>query len=147
MPNWCFNRLRVTGPDDDVARFRTQAVGFSPWHPHPAGSSPAVFTFHSLVPIPAEVLAAGYDAAGYAWELQHWGCKWGASEPSIADEWDDSVIYEFDTPWAPPLAFMEQLSRQWPTLVFILDYEESGEGFKGLARAAAGVLEDHCIDL
>ena len=42
---------------------------------------------------------------------------------------------------------MEAVSRAWPTLVYVLDYEEEGLGYKGLARAAAGFLEDHCIAL
>ena len=37
--------------------------------------------------------------------------------------------------------------RSWPTLLFILDYEELLAGYKGLAQAQAGVVDDHCIDL
>ena len=31
MPNWCINSLRVIGPDQDVQKFKAQAVGHSPW--------------------------------------------------------------------------------------------------------------------
>lgn len=147
MPNWCFNHLTVTGPTDDVARFKDQAVGFCPWGSVPADNVPEVLNFHSLVPIPADVLAAGYPAAGYDWEQVHWGCKWGACHASVVDPWEGGVFYEFDTPWSPPLPFLEQVSRAWPTLVFELDYEEPLMAYKGEARAEAGVLIDHCLEL
>jgi len=35
-----------------------------------------VLNFHSLVPVPAEILQAGYEAQGYDWENNQWGCKW-----------------------------------------------------------------------
>ena len=147
MPNWCFNHLRVTGPAKDVARFQDQAAGFGPWHTPEVGQGPDILNFHSLLPIPAEVLTSGYDMAGYNWEIQHWGCKLGACHAALADEWEGGVIYEFDTAWSPPLILVEQVSRVWPTLIFVLDYEEPGMGFKGLSRAEGGVLEDHCINL
>ena len=147
MPNWCFNHLRVTGPAEDVTRFQNQASGFSPWPTSPAGPPPEVFDFHSLLPIPADVLATGNPAAGHEWQRQHWGCRGGVEEATLVDEWEGGVIYEFETAWTPPLAFLESVSRQWPALLWELDYEEALAGFQGLARAEAGVMEDHRFDL
>ena len=147
MPNWCFNHLRVTGPAQDVTRFQNRAVGFSPWPTPPAGQTPEVFNFHRLLPIPADVLATGNRAAGHHWERQHWGCRGGAADAALLDEWDGGVIYEFATAWNPPLAFLEQVSRQWPSLLWLLEYEELLAGFQGLAKGEAGVLEDHRLDL
>jgi hypothetical protein len=59
--------------------------------------------------------------------------------------WEGGVLYEFDTAWSPSVRFVENVSRAWPTLVFVLDYEEIRAGYKGLARAQAGTLDDHCI--
>ena len=147
MANMCENYLRISGPADDVGRFKERAMGYSPWHMPVSGEAPEPLNFHSLLPIPDEVLAAGYHAAGYEWEYEHWGCKWGACGSRIVDDWDEGLLYEFDSAWSPPLQFIEQVSRQWPTLVFVLEYEESGDGYKGLAKAEAGTLEDHCINL
>ena len=58
MPNWCNNTLRVFGPDEAVIRFKEQAVGYSPWTPIQEQERNA-FNFHSLVPVPPEILAAG----------------------------------------------------------------------------------------
>ncbi len=101
MPNWCNNKLAVYGPDADVKRFKQQALGHSPWQPE---EKPNVFNLHSLVPVPPDIIAAGYETAGYDWEREHWGCKWGACHAELADEWEGHLTYTFDT--AGP--------RRWP---------------------------------
>ena len=147
MPNWCANRLRISGPTEDLVRFQKEAVGFSPWHPSEPADEPAALNFHSLVPIPPDVLAAGYGTSGCDWEWQYWGCKWGAVHVTMVDEWEGGALYEFDTAWSPPLPFLKLVSKAWPTLVFVMDYEEPLDGFKGLAQAKAGVLKDFSIEI
>lgn len=121
MPNWCENELTVHGQEADVAQFKEKAIGKSPW----GGAEEIVLNFHSLMPIPAEVIAAGYHRRGYFWELENWGCKWGASDAELANEWEGYLVYRFLTPWSPPIAFLEKLARQWPALTFLIDYEET----------------------
>ena len=146
MPNWCFNVLTVCGPAEDLTRFKQQAVGASPWSEPQSEQAREQLNFHSLVPIPAEVLAAGYQRAGYDWERTHWGCKWGACHATVADHRAGELVYSFDTAWSPPLPFLHQVSLTWPTLVFVLEYEEPMMGFEGLARVTAGTVEDHYIE-
>jgi hypothetical protein len=146
MPNWCSNTLRVFGPDEEVIKFKEQANGYSPWG-HVKDQEHNVLNFHSLVPVPPEILAAGYNDAGYHWEREQWGCKWGACESQLVDEWEGHLHYAFDTAWAPPISFLEKLAPQWPALKFLLNYEELSMGFKGITKAAGAVIEDHCIEL
>lgn len=107
MNNWCFNLLRVTGPSENVSRFQNQAVGFSPWRTPQAGQAPDVLNFQSLLPIPNDVLAAGYRLAGRRWAWRHWGCRSGADWSTLVNAWDGGVLYQFDTVWVPPLTFVE----------------------------------------
>jgi len=145
MPNWCSNKLTITGQQADIQAFKTKAVGHSPWEA-PEGE-PDVLNFHSLVPVPDEVLQAGYESAGYNWEMANWGCKWGASDLGILNDWEGYVDYEFYTAWSPPIEFLQTVAVQWPALVLILAYEEPGIGFKGIARFQGDAKEDHCISL
>ena len=145
MPNWCYNKLTITGPEADVQAFKARAVGHSPWKERE--EDPDALNFHSLVPVPDEVLQAGYEAAGLDWERENWGCKWGADEPQILDEGGNRIIYEFCTAWSPPIEFLQKVAVQWPALVFVLVYEEPGMGFKGLAKFQGAIHEDHCISL
>ena len=146
MPNWCSNILRIFGPDEDVQRFKQQAAGSSPWE-HGEDQEQNILNFHSLVPVPPEVLSAGYDVAGWDWERINWGCKWGANEPSLTDEWEGHLAYSFETAWVPPIPFLEKLAPQWPKLTFLLDYEEMSMEFKGITKVAGHSVEDHCIEL
>jgi len=141
----CLNNLTITGPEPDVQAFKTKAVGHSPWEE--AEGEPDALNFHSLVPVPEEVLKAGYESAGYDWEMANWGCKWGASDPGVLEEWNGHVEYEFYTAWSPPEKFLQTVAVQWPTLVFVLAYEEPGTGFKGLAKFQGEIHEDHRISL
>jgi hypothetical protein len=107
MPNWCNNELHVVGSEGDVAKFREKAVGHSPWPEGQTEEEPSPLNLHSLVPIPGDVLAAGY-AAGQAWEEANWGCHWGACHVQV-DESPCRLHYWFDTgvrPWCG--------SHEWP---------------------------------
>ena len=145
MPNWCLNKLTITGPEADVQAFKTKAVGHSPWE-EPEGE-PDALNFHSLVPIPENLLAAGYDGARYDWEMANWGCKWGASGPGILDEREGHVEYEFYTAWSPPENFLQTVAVQYPKLQFVLEYEEPGMAYKGPAKFQGDLHEDNCISL
>ena len=116
-----------------------------PWSP--TEGDPEVLNFHGLVPVPQEILNAGYEAAGYDWEKANWGCKWGAENPTLLDEWAGCVIYEFDTAWSPPMEFLQAVAKQLPALTCILEYEEPGMAYKGVAKFQGELTEDHCISL
>lgn len=148
MPNWCSNQLAVRGPAEDVQRFKERAVGHSPWlKPEEIGGEAAgPLNFHSLVPVPEELVKAGYNEAAYNWEREHWGCKWGACAVQVIEDEKNCVIYAFDTAWVPPIKFIERVARDWPTLSLVLEHGEPGNGFQGLAKAQGGKLEDFCVD-
>ena len=67
MPNWCQNELQVFGPSEDLQRFKAAAVGCNTWPTADRADieQPSVLSFHTLGPIPAEVLAADYDQVGH----------------------------------------------------------------------------------
>ena len=122
---------------------QSEAVGHSPWLPAEGiGARQELLNFHSLFPIPQELLKGGFNQTAYEWERYNWGCKWGAREPQILDEWSRGILYQFDTPWVPPTQLIEHVSKEWPELMFILEYEECGNGFRGMAKAKAGRLDD-----
>ena len=145
MPNWCSNELRVSGPAEDVARFKQQALGHNPWNEPEKEPSP--LNFHSLVPIPAEVFKAGYANCGHDWEVKHWGARWGACDVQVVVQDEEYIFYHFDTAWSPAAPFIENVSKLWPTLQFVLDYEETGEGYKGICKGKADHFENHCFDI
>ena len=107
----------------------------------------SVFSFHALFPVPDEVRRLPYDCnsarkmgeklgqevsfGGYSWEGNNWGCKWGASNPVLQEHEANFLCYSFDTPWGPPMGFLEKVSKDWSSLTFEIQYEEPGMGFAG----------------
>ncbi len=67
----------------------------------------------------------------YDWHLAHWGATGNAYDSTL--EW---ITYHrkkacrilFITPWEPPIRAMIKLSKQYPSLTFMLKAEESGNG-------------------
>jgi hypothetical protein len=147
MPNWCENKLDVRGPCEDVKRFTEQAVGYDPeTTPEERCNKPSnSLNFHSLVPIPEEVLKAEDGITQENWVEENWGATRDDGEGGIVLEYDGRVIYQFVTAWEPPIAFLKNVSEKWPTLLFVLDYFEPSMGFTGNATAKSGQIEEHRI--
>ena len=128
--------------NDDI---RVQAMNLSLPDPGPIQE----FSFHALFPVPDEIRKLPYDCnrakemaetlglevtqGGYSWENENWGCKWGASESSLFDEEKNFLHYGFDTPWGPPIAFLEKVAKDWPELTFEIKFSEPGMNFEGKA--------------
>jgi hypothetical protein len=64
----------------------------------------------------------------YNWNNRNWGCKWDA-RTHFAEMMDGKLVYEFDTPWAPPIQVISTLAEQYPELEINLRFvEEQGWG-------------------
>lgn len=79
----------------------------------------------------------------YEWRIHHWGTKWGDYETYLVGEeyteGDTSVEFGFMSAWAPPVEGIAAISEQFPSLVFILSFDEGGMGFVGATGSMAGV--------
>jgi len=148
MPNWCDNQLTVKGEEPLVQQFKEKAVGVNPWDdPEPPDEPPAVFNFHSLVPIPAHVLQQSYEKAGLDWECQNWGCRDGASYAELMDDTGGQLVYRFGTAWGPPIPFLKHLGKLWPALKFLLEYSEPGNGLKGICKVHGELCENYSLQI
>ena len=149
MPNWCDNRLRIFGPPDEIEKFQRQATGHAPWlseHERQT-TAPSPLNFHRLLPVPAEVLAQHNGDVLEKWQVANWGTKWEADETELVDEWDTGVCYGFNTAWSPPIALLKSIGPNWPTLKFLLHYEELGCAFVGVCKVEDATCEDHCLNI
>ncbi len=142
MPNWCSNTLTVTGPADEIERFRKESTGVPPQYTAydmetgeeraREPEAPGLLNFHSLVPVPDEVLKFGFShqyerdedgkpkkdesgrlaqkkgLCGYDAQIKLWGTKWGACE--VQETHSDSC-----TNYTPPT---EKDSDEWVSYQF-----------------------------
>jgi hypothetical protein len=155
MPNWCYNRLTVTGPVADVDNLRSRVVGA------PVDN---LELFNSLLPMPSDLeetstlnnglsveqrayLQQTYGADNwYDWATgpQGWGSKWGDCDTTELSYGPGLVVFTFDSAWGPPEEGLYNVSAIFPSLVFTIEYAEPGMAFSGsmVIREGLAVSED-----
>lgn len=75
----------------------------------------------------------------YDWCTSCWGTKWGDYETDLDyEEGSNYVTAYFQSAWSPPTEAFVVIAQMFPTLTFILSYQETGCGFVG----AVGYLND-----
>lgn len=87
----------------------------------------------------------------YGWNVNNWGTKWDASDPTVEYNEGDylgehgttsSIDFAFRTAWSPPTAFLVELSRQYPLLHIENEWqEEQGFGAVEIFNNGEGTLD------
>jgi hypothetical protein len=160
MPNYCTNKLRVSGETSEVKRFRDAIT---------KGEMKEYEQFHildNLLPIPEElkntskvsftdseaqqkieernqanIAKFGYKD-WYDWNCANYGSKWSDFDGVINLDSDGHLELAFITAWSPIVQGIVHISRQFPTTDFLLTYEEGGMGFMGGVAIRDGELLD-----
>lgn len=136
MPNWCQNRLQVSGDDFEVSRFVKENRG-----------EDCPLSFNASVPeerndIKWWVKAEGAGVDGpvihtpdgdfkfdwYHWRLNRWGTKWDCSDVFM-DEDPGYATYDFSTAWCAPAEWFKEIVAKYPTLCFSLTACEPGNDY------------------
>ena len=131
MPNNCENTLTITGPQEDLAAFRQAAR-----------KDDKPLEMENFIPMPDDV-RNGDGSPSRKWALDNWGTKWGAYECEDVEVTDSILEYFFCTAWSPfNHNAMKTMSARFPSLNFLLEYEEPGIAFKGQTEAEAGCIKD-----
>ena len=142
MPNWNSNHMVVTGPKEDLAKLKADAMvkekGIDQFGKEYEYSSD--FSFQKLLPLE-------HGNNWYEERYKKWGIKW---DVDASCDWVDErgdcyrLSYYFDSPWCPPIAGINNVSKLYPTLTFELFYDEPGMGFFGDAVFRNGECTDNC---
>lgn len=145
MPNWCGNTLYGRGKKEELERFKKKFQGpgvvwpdgikygymsEEEYEQYKKEQEQPKFRFNALVPVPAEIIEKGFNEGGYEWCVENWGVKWDA-KIELTEEYDDELIFEFDTAWAPPVILFVKASSDFPELTFCLYYCEPNVGVEG----------------
>lgn len=133
MPNWCENRLEITGPERELTLFLAKAK---------EGDKP--LSFQNLHPMPEELHGTSSPGANpnwYDWRVENWGTKWDTGREVHADEGSaTSQSFSFDTAWSPPTALVKKVSGDFPGLLFRIEYAEAGMCFAGFEEYSDGEM-------
>ena len=121
MPNWCSNRLSITGDPEvlsGIARAAAQDQLFNYIEPEPKYEEDG----NDILP------------NWYVWRLENWDCKW---EPDISTsgkiQHDGRTLdISFDTAWSPPIKIYEVLLELDGIDKVFATYYEPGMAFAGV---------------
>ena len=150
MPNYCTNNLTVTGDAKEIKRFHEAIT---------AGELQDHEDFHildNLFPTPKELkdTTKGYYGEGtekqlqmeamqkanlekfgapdwYEWNCKNYGSKWSDFDGVIGQVSDNEINLTFMSAWSPIGEGIRNVSKQFPTLDFVLSYDEGGMAFCG----------------
>ena len=130
MPNWCENKLIVVGEEEDILEFRdcvkSKEEGID-----------TDIRMNNVIPMPKELMkthSPGDIPNWYDWALENWGCKWDL-DAKLTKEKENSLTYEFASPWSPPINWILNIAPMFPDLLFQLRYKEGGMCFQGTLSA------------
>lgn len=160
MPNWVYNRVEISGSQEDIAKFKEQAGRSHPdsWDTEnnkPEYKDDDPISFWNFIAPPAEAVESGEYFGTHGWaggerqgdtpnnwynfQSDKWGTKWDACEAQLEDESSTHLTYRFDTAWSPPEPVFEAMVNQFPTLDFSFWWEEE-QGFGAELSGSGGEL-------
>ena len=171
MPNWCSNKLCISGPKEELAKFAGTFTN---------ESGEPEFKLNQTVPMPQilrdvctgscmidgvrhntwkEIEVDGkrvqiaftqeekdeFKKIGYPswyeWAIANWGTKWDVQEANTLIS-DEYIIVHFDTAWSPPVNWLETVSTMYPLLKFEIFCSEGGACFYGTITAQNGEVSE-----
>ena len=150
MPNYCTNNLTVTGDAKEIKRFHEAiTAGELQEHEH-------FRILDNLFPTPKELkdTTKGYYGEGteeqikqeemnkanlkkfgspdwYEWNCKNYGSKWSEFDGMFGQISDNEINATFMSAWSPIGEGIRNVSKQFPTLDFVLSYDEGGMAFCG----------------
>ena len=163
MPNWCSNSATFSHEDPAMIKRLVDAYNsgktMSGFFPCPQELADATAPNRDEG-ANTDALIEKYGAADwYQWALDNWGTKWdfGADEGDTltVDEGSNEVSIYFDTAWAPPISFYQEMEDELgfhikatyfePGMGFVGEYEEGSDDCFEYGDDFDGV-PDHLIE-
>jgi len=78
----------------------------------------------------------------YSWCVDNWGSKWGDCDTEVLSEYEGGVDIRFDSAWSPPVDGIAHISKMFPSLLFVLTFEEMGMDYYGSVVIRNGAWQD-----
>jgi hypothetical protein len=89
------------------------------------------------MPIPNDFKGDGW----YTWCVNNWGTKWGDYETQLFKDVPNEATFHYQTAWGPYSdEFLQKISKPFPTLTFLMQYEERGCCFLGVSVVRDGEI-------
>ena len=130
MPNWCSNRLTITGPAPVIQEI-TEVLN--------QDDSPLL---QWMVPRPKS------EMDWYNWNIKNWGTKWDICDVYFENQAEeDSIEFTFCSAWSPPEQAFETWAAADGRVQFNLEYWEPGCGFVGSLSYDGENFDQNYVDI
>jgi hypothetical protein len=145
MPNWCYQNLVVTGNKVETRKF-LKAIYKPEDYDELGRTINAHYDMNQLVPIPDESEWTDSLDSFFGGALGVWGSKWGACDIEIDDKDSYPLHLRYMSAWSPCDKLIENISKQFPKLVFGYSCTEEADFFAGWELYCDGekIAEDMC---
>lgn len=138
--NICHNRISLFGTPDVLEQFKQQA--FEGEAPSLASDRIEPFILFSVVPHDDELWCGIYRPFEDEYDGGIWCGEVFLGCAVMKEHYYGGLEIHFTTKWGPPPAFLRDLSKAWPDLIFNLHYEDMLQEAFGYARAKMGNVEE-----
>lgn len=150
MPNYCTNNLTVSGDKKEIKRFHEAII-----QGDDRSSYNEFSILDNLLPTPSDLSATPKGSFGetekqkqmeemqkankakygyadwYDWNCANYGSKWSDFDCVFGTITPTELNMTFMSAWSPIGEGIRRVSKQFPTLDFVLSYEEGGMAFCG----------------
>jgi hypothetical protein len=131
MPNWCSNRVTISGPAPVIKEItdilNQDGTPLLAW----------------MVPQPN----FEGDQDWYNWNVSNWGTKWDICDVYFENQAEeDSIEFSFCSAWSPPIEAFETWAINDGRVQFNLEYWEPGAGFVGSHSYDGEYIDQNYVD-
>ena len=152
MPNWCDNKMQITGPNKIIDKIEkivkeedNQPGLLNYFHPMPEELRNTTADGSEN----KELIKKYGHSSWYDWAVNNWGTKWDISEFYGVDrqyhqeqnEGESTITFAFNSAWAPPINALAHWLEQNEECQATLSYYEGGCDFMGIWDN----FEDNCL--
>lgn len=142
MPNWCSTKMYVYGESDELSRFLAgmntkndewgHGVNYEilqSYYPCPSALVETVATigfkndFDNEIQSMENIANYGYKD-WYDWSCAKWGTKWGDCGTSLLANEANCLTFTLRSAWSPITTGLLEVSKQFPTLTFVMYHDE-----------------------
>jgi hypothetical protein len=139
MPNECMNTLQIVGEQSEIDAFydavakdkkQEDIAILSTLYPVPAelkGKSKIIDSSKPLEERLEDLLIEKTEFTNeFDWCCAKWGSKWGDYDHDSLTKDGNYLYFQFITAWNPATEGFIEVSKQFPSLTFMLSYREDG---------------------